>query len=156
MADGPDEELFAGVAVEAAAAAVGGFCALEADALMSTGQVEVGVGERVAGGCECGLRSQSLGEDCWRRVARGLAGESQIRRGAGWRAAIKSRRQGGATRVQRGEDSVRACVCRVGRKKKGRLLGKRATQEAVRALSLACSEKSRDRCSSGEFQQTRL
>jgi hypothetical protein len=35
VADDPDEELFAGVAVEEAAAA-GGFCACEADALMST------------------------------------------------------------------------------------------------------------------------
>ena len=40
MADDPDEELFAGVAVEEAA--IGGFCAFEADALMSTWALEVG------------------------------------------------------------------------------------------------------------------
>jgi hypothetical protein len=53
LADDPDEELFAGVAVEEAA--IGGFCALEADALMSNwGMAEAGGGEWWALLGECG------------------------------------------------------------------------------------------------------
>ena len=86
------------------------------------------------------VRSQSLGGEEWR----GVPGESQIRRGAGGLSAIKSRRRG-ATRVQK-----RGSVA-LGEKRSAP--GSRATEEAVRALSLDCSEKSRDRCSSGDFNR---
>lgn len=52
MADDPDEELFAGVAVEEAAMV--GFCALEADALMSTWVLAEVAVERWALLGECG------------------------------------------------------------------------------------------------------
>lgn len=65
VADDPDEELFAGVAEEAA---IGGFCAFEADALMSTWAWEVGGG--VVGG------RASAGADA-------IAVQSSVARGAG-------------------------------------------------------------------------
>lgn len=61
MADDPDEELFAGVAVEEAA--VGGFCAFWADALMSTGAMGVGGrARRRAVRVRVRVRAQSLDE----------------------------------------------------------------------------------------------
>jgi hypothetical protein len=58
LADDPDEELFAGVAVEEAA--TGGVCALAAGALMSTGGAEVGGGREAGGGWRVREESQSL------------------------------------------------------------------------------------------------
>jgi hypothetical protein len=133
LADDPDEELFAGVAVEEAA--IGGFCALEADALMSTWAMGVGGGV-VAGSASAG--EVAVADEEWR----GVPGESQIRRGA---VCLLLRVGGGATRVQKKRSFALG--------ENGSAPGKRATEEAVRALSLDCSEKSRDRCSSVNFNR---
>lgn len=77
---------------------------------------------------------------------RGVPGESQIQRGAA--SAIKSRRR--ALRLEGAEEKV----VRVGRERVGSW-GKGDGGGCPSAFT-DCSEKSRDRCSSGEFQQTRL
>lgn len=129
MADDPDEELFAGVAVEEAA--IGGFCALAADALMSTGDAEVGRGEE-AGGGRVRVRSQSL-----EGKARGAGRISDSTWGG---SAIRSRR---AARL---EDAA-AFVGRVGRKTVGSW--DEGDGGGCPSAFTDCSGKCRDRCSGG-------
>lgn len=111
---------------------------------MSTGGAEVGGGREAGGGWRVREKSQSLSL-AGGAVARGAGRISDSSRGG---SAIRSRR---AARL---EDAERRAWVALG--EEGSAPGRRATREAVRALSLICSEKSRDRCSWGEFQQTSL
>jgi hypothetical protein len=103
LADDPDEELFAGVAVEEAA--VGGFCAFWADALMSTWAMGVG-GRVVAGGASAGEVAVAGGV---LRVARGAGRISDSAR-----AVCLLLRVGGGR-----DSSAEEGICRVGRKRVG-------------------------------------
>ena len=101
---------------------------------------EAGDGWRLAAG-ECGRR-RSRFRWLGGAVARGAGRISDSSRGG---SAIRSRR---AARL---EDAERRAWVALG--EEGSAPGRRATREAVRALSLICSEKSRDRCSWENFNR---